>query len=68
MKKTYSIPEFIVWLINTTMIILIFYNTFFYSEIWQNHIWALTFGLWGGWNNRRNYYKYKIEKCSLTRK
>lgn len=43
--------------INTIMNILIFYFTFCKREIWQNHIWALVFGIYAGWGFTRIYYK-----------
>lgn len=48
--------------IKTIMTILIFYFTFYKSEIWQNHIWALVFGIYAGWNFTRSYYKEKRDK------
>jgi len=61
MKRFYSIPEIISFLINITMPILIFYFTFFLKEMWGNHIWAMIFGIWAGWFETRYYYKKKMQ-------
>lgn len=61
MKKLYSIPEIVSSLINIVMLILTFYFTFFHREIFDNHIWAMIFGIWTGWFETRNYYKKKMQ-------